>query len=888
MSPTLRDQLQSALGGAYALDRELVGGGMAYVFLADDRALGRRVVVKVLRPELAEGLSAARFKREIQLAARLQHPHIVPLLAAGELASQVLYYSMPYVEGESLRGRLDRVGSLPVAEAVAILRDVASALAYAHRQRVVHRDIKPENILLADGGAVVADFGIAKAISASIESDAEQAGDGRRASTLTLAGISLGTPAYMAPEQGAGDAVDHRADLYSLGVVAYELLAGSLPFEGRNTQQLLAAHAAQAPEPLVRRRAAVPEPLAALVMQLLEKQPADRPQTADDVLRQLDEATADGPARRVPGRTSAVPSRARLRDPLVLALALALAISLGTLAWVARSPGAREGAPRPVIVSLNPPDGASLRIGNGFSLSADGRRLAFVADLHGAVGIWVRALDARTATFVPGTEGGYGPFWSPDGASLGFFAGGKLKVVELPGGTPRILCPAPRSGGGTWTADGTIVFTPNVVGVPLYHVAASGGPCTELTRFRPGDVDHRRPFALPDGRHVLFSSSGAKTALAVDVATGAITEVRHPGGDAQFAPPNWLLYRDEDRGIIYAQRLDLRTLHPFGDSYVVLDSAPFGLLSFPGYAVRERVLMVPHGFGNFRTLLWLDRRSVVIDSIVLPAGAGTIFGSVSASLSHDGRSIALGGTGLFLYDRGRGVSTQAMLGESVIVGDPSWSPGDSLIAFSSVLGAPGALRLYHVGSGTTDSLFAARRRQAMMADWSPDGRRIAFQLQAGDDATVSELWVWSRDTRTAHRMWPAAGNQAWPRWSPDGRWLAYQSDESGQNEVYVRPADGSGAGIRVSSAGGERPRWQSDGRALFYRAPDGAVMTAGLRPGAALALSPPRLAVSGAPFSRTIRGFEVSADGERFLGFARTDPTVFTVMLDWAARLPPR
>lgn len=888
MSPTLRDQLQSALGDAYALDRELGGGGMAYVFVADDRALGRRVVVKVLRPELAEGLSAARFKREIQVAARLQHPHIVPLLAAGEFASGVLYYSMPYVEGESLRTRLDRAGGLPVTEVVAILRDVASALSYAHRQRVVHRDIKPENVLLADGGAVVTDFGIAKAISASIESEAERAGDGKRASTLTAAGVSLGTPAYMAPEQGLGDTVDHRTDLYSLGVLAYELLAGSLPFEGRNTQQLLAAHAAQAPEPLVRRRPTVPEPLAALVMQLLEKQPADRPQTADEVLRWLDEASGEQTPPHVSARASTVSTRTRFREPLVLGLALGLVLSLGALAWVTRWASRREPPARPLVVSLNPPDGASLRAGNGFSLSPDGTRLAFVADLRGAVGIWVRALDARAATFVPGTEGGSGPFWSSDGASLGFFAGGQLKVVELPGGTPRILCPAPRPGGGTWTTDGTIVFTPNIAGVPLYRVAARGGPCTELTRFRPGDIDHRRPSALPDGRHVLFSSFRAKTALAVDLVTGAITEVRQPGGDAQFAPPDWLLYRDEDRGIIYAQRVDLGTLRPFGDSYVVLDSAPFGLLSFPGYTVRARALAVPHGFGNFRTLLWLDRRSMVVDSLAIPAGAGTTFGSLSASLSHDGRSIALGGAGLWLYDRQRGVATQAAVGESVVVGDPTWSPGDSLIAFGSVLGAPGALRLYHVGGGTTDSLFAARRRQAMMPDWSPDGRRIAFELQAGDSSTLAELWVWSYDTRAAHRMWAAAGNQGWPRWSPDGRWLAYQSDESGQYEVYVRPADGSGAGIRVSSAGGDRPRWQSNGRALFYRAPDGAVMTADVRSGAGLALSQPRLAVSGAPFSRTIRGFEVSADGEHFLGFARTDPTVFTLMLDWAARLPAR
>jgi serine/threonine-protein kinase len=270
----LRTRLQENLAGSYTIGRELGSGGMSHVFVADDTTLGRRVVVKVLRPELAEGLSAERFKREIRVAAKLQHPHIVPLLAAGELPAGIdpalLYFSMPLVEGESLRARLTREGNLPIADAIRILRDVASALAYAHRHGIVHRDIKPENILLADGGAVVTDFGIAKAITAARD------GDGRSTSgdsTITQRGTSLGTPAYMAPEQAAGDEVDHRADFYALGVVAYEMLAGRPPFGGRTTQQLMAAHATEQPEPIERRRSTVPPALAELVMCLLEKQP---------------------------------------------------------------------------------------------------------------------------------------------------------------------------------------------------------------------------------------------------------------------------------------------------------------------------------------------------------------------------------------------------------------------------------------------------------------------------------------------------------------------------------------------------------------------------------------------------------------------------------------
>ena len=294
MTTDLREQLQTTLGDGYAVERELGGGGMSRVFVAVETTLGRRVVVKVLPPETSGAVSAERFRREVQLAARLQHPYVVPLLSAGE-SGGLLYYTMPYVTGETLRARLARDGALALPAAVRVLRDVARALAYAHRQGIVHRDIKPENILLGeDGDALVSDFGVAKALVAAT------GGSGGARSALTSVGFALGTPGYMAPEQALADpATDHRADLYALGVVAYEALAGSHPFAGRPAQALVAAHATEAPEPLSRRRASVPAGLAALVMRLLEKHPADRPQSADEVLAELEGVStpADGGSR---------------------------------------------------------------------------------------------------------------------------------------------------------------------------------------------------------------------------------------------------------------------------------------------------------------------------------------------------------------------------------------------------------------------------------------------------------------------------------------------------------------------------------------------------------------------------------------------------------------
>jgi eukaryotic-like serine/threonine-protein kinase len=268
----LQDRLQAALGAAYRVERELGGGGMSRVFLAQDVDLGRRVVIKVLPPDMAAGVNVDRFRREIQLAARLQHPHIVPLLTAGA-SGDLLYYVMPFIEGESLRAKLAREGELPVAEALRVLRDVADALSYAHGQQVVHRDIKPDNVLLSGKHALVTDFGVAKAVA---ESTGKQ--------TLTSMGVALGTPAYMAPEQAVADPhVDHRADIYALGVLAYEMLSGRLPFAATTAQAMLAAHVTEAPEPVTRHRTAVPEGLNQLILRCLEKKPADRWQRVEEL-----------------------------------------------------------------------------------------------------------------------------------------------------------------------------------------------------------------------------------------------------------------------------------------------------------------------------------------------------------------------------------------------------------------------------------------------------------------------------------------------------------------------------------------------------------------------------------------------------------------------------
>ena len=870
------------LGDDYVLERELGGGGMSRVFVAEEVALGRRVVVKVLAPNLRDTVSVERFRREVRLAARLQHPHIVPLFAAGALPSGALFYSMPFLEGETLGVTLAREGALPVADVIALLRDIASALAYAHRHGVVHRDVKPGNVFRTEGGAVVADFGIAKAVRAARDGDGSASGDGTRSAALTQFGTSLGTPAYLAPEQAAGDEVDHRADLYSLGVVAYEMLAGRPPFEGRTAQQLLAAHVTERPEPLHRRRPTVPPGLAALVMRLLEKHPADRPQSADDVLRMLDTSASSAASGPHPGRSAVVRWL-----PWAVAAVAALAAVFAT-ALVRR---AHDAEPRPRVAAAIPlPAGLDPSRGSGaeFAVAPDGTRLAFVArDAAGRAALWVRPLDSLTARPVDGTEGASRPFWSPDGAALGFFAAGQLQTVDLRrGGPARTLCPVSRPSGGTWSSAGVIIYGPDFLG-PLYIVTPAGGgapTCAPLTHVRAGEFGHRAPSALPDGRHVLFSSEPA-AALVADVTTGAITELRRGAADARFVAPHWLFFVGSESGPLFSQRLDLGSVRVVGTAQRVLDRVA-SIRGTASYSATADVLVSldPALPAVAPGLLWVDRQGVVVDSGVAPDSVRRI------APSHDGRRLALWGQKLWLYDRDRRVATRAhvLASPEQAVTDVAWGPGDSLIAYGTARAGPVALWVYHLATDASDSLFSAGRRVVGAPDWSPDGRQIAFTLGPGPNAPTQEIWLYARDAGRATRAWATSANLGTPRWSPDGRWLAFTSDETGATEVYVRPVAGPGAAIRVSPAGGQVPSWQADGRTLFYQRGDGAVVAVGVTRGATtVQVTAPRVVLAAAPFARADGGVAVTPDGQQFVGFAAGTAPAFNLLLGWAAGLTP-
>ncbi len=452
--PELLSRLQIALADRYRIDTEIGAGGMATVYLAQDLRHDRKVALKLLRPELSAVIGAERFLAEIKLTANLQHPHILPLFDSGE-ADGFLFYVMPFVEGESLRSRLTREKQLPVAEAVRIATEVASALDYAHRHGVVHRDIKPENILMHDGRALVADFGIALAAS--------KAGGSR----MTETGMSLGTPFYMSPEQAMGEReITARSDVYALGVVLYEMLTGDPPFTGSTAQAVVARVLTETPRPILPQRHTIPPEVEAAVLTALEKLPADRFASAAEFAEAL-AGRRTVPVARPAAATGAMAGatpRAKLRlDRVKLELFAALVLAAGAAAWGWLRPG-----PKPVVnrFSLYLPPAEALapvnQSGNRIAISPDGNRLVYVGPASGGTQLWLRDHDQLGSSPIPGTEGAATPFFSPDGREIGFLVGGsKLRAVSLDGAPRRRSRTAsiPRAPTGVLTATSTSRWT---------------------------------------------------------------------------------------------------------------------------------------------------------------------------------------------------------------------------------------------------------------------------------------------------------------------------------------------------------------------------------------------------------------------------------------------
>ncbi|MGD2070596.1 MAG: protein kinase [Gemmatimonadota bacterium] len=798
-------RLNEALSDRYRIERELGEGGMATVYLADDLKHNRKVAIKVLKSELSAVVGAERFLAEIETTAALQHPHILPLFDSGE-ADGFLYYVMPYVEGESLRERLDRERQLSVDEAVKVGVAVGNALHYAHQRGVIHRDIKPANILIHAGQPVVADFGIALAISA--------AGGGR----LTETGMSVGTPHYMSPEQASAEGdVTGRSDVYSLGAVLFEMLAGEPPHTGPNAHAVIMRILTEEARPLDEIRRSVPPNVVHAVAKALEKLPADRFGNA----AAFADALANPTFRRAHGAGSAdVPTGARFRQRAFWPLLGALAFAVGLALWGWNGPGAGTVAGDAAwATEIALPGYAPLS--SFASVAPDGSFVVYGAGSESGLSLWVRRATSPEPTPLPGGESGYMPAVSPDGRRIAFQQDWRIVVMPVEGGTPSLVAETGLTWDRlTWTDDEHVVFA-RPSGLARFPVDGGGDP-EPLTRVdsAAGETRHVVPSALPPGDGVVFTVVGqdaedlAARRIAVVGPDGGAHSILMPGVQATWAPPDHLLVLRAD-GEYVGVPFDPADRKVTGAA-VPLGVSVDGFRGFPGYAsVSGDGRMV---FGSPRPM----RSPAVVrlrrDGEVVQADSSWGEGIVrNLVVSEDGSLVAVeidqpqGSSRtlrsmIVVRDLETGARWQVTAAEEAT--EPVFRPDGSLLF---TMGAD--IRVATPGTAAEPERLAGTGERPTDLALSPDGRTLFYEL--GGDILARDL----DDPDSASRPVVAGpGRQAEPAPSPDGRWLAYTSDESGRAEVYVRPVDPSRAERwQISRRGGLVARWSRDGRELFYR-----------------------------------------------------------------------
>jgi Tol biopolymer transport system component/tRNA A-37 threonylcarbamoyl transferase component Bud32 len=796
--------LSDALSDRYIIERELGAGGMATVYLAHDLKHDRKVAIKVLRPELAAVIGAERFLKEIKTTANLQHPHILGLIDSGDAGGQ-LWYAMPFVEGESLRDRLQREKQLPIADAVRITVEVAGALDYAHRHGVIHRDIKPENILLHDGSALVADFGIALAASTA---------DTR----MTETGMSLGTPHYMSPEQAMGEReITARSDVYALGCIAYEMLVGEPPFTGPTAQAIIARVMTEEPRSITLQRKTVPLHVEAAVLTALEKLPADRFASAAEFATALSDGNV-ATTHRTAARNAAGPSRRSLA-PWAIAVA---AVILGAWGWArARAAAADRPIERHYLALGDSAQVQTLILsGPPMALSPDGNRFVFVGDTLSR--LWIKRRDALEPTVIPGTEGASDPVFSPDGTWLAYVAAEHVKKVRVEGGASVTI--ADSAGGGfglAWLEDGTLVYTTASL-LGLRRVSQSGGPVavTVADSVFKG-LAPMLPTPLPHARGIFFDvcASGCVTMglHVLDFKTGKEKLVVNDAGMGWYLPTGHLLYVRRD-GVALVVPFDLATLEMRGAAVPVLQGVALTLsvAELAWSPSGEMIYGTGSGSSDVVTLQRADRsgKMVAFD----PGWTGQFN---SFAMAPDGRRVAVGassaggGLDIWVKQLDRGPFTRLTF--SGRDRRPAWSPDGREIAFVRDSASGGDIYARAVDGGGTERRLAHLDRAIQEVAWSHDGRWILVRTETGAAGNGDVLAVSTRGDSGVVPVATSNYSELQPAFSPDGRWVAYVSNETVTNEVYVRPFPNSAsARWQVSNGGGGSPVWSADGKEIFF------------------------------------------------------------------------
>ena len=880
-------QLSASLAGRYTVDREIGAGGMATVYLARDVRHDRPVALKVLKPELGALLGTERFLAEIKVTANLQHPNLLPLFDSGE-ADGLLFYVMPYVEGESLRARIGREKQLPVNEAIRIATSVANALDYAHRHGVIHRDLKPENILLHEGQPLVADFGIALAVS--------KAGGNR----ITQTGLSLGTPQYMSPEQATGDrTIDGRTDVYSLAAVLYEMLTGDPPHHGSTAQAIIARVLTEKPRSIRATRESVPVYVEAAVERALAKLPADRWETAQEFAEALNnqrsvtisaiEATTDaisGQRMIANGNGRRIPHRAALWILPAIGVALGAAI----MAWLRTNPE-RDGSTIRYPLNFAADERFADSQGNPMALSPDGALLVYVGIRAGHRGLFLRRLGELHARELPGAEDALQPFFSPDGKWIGFNARGQLKKMSVDGGLAIPLGDAQAMWGAHWYRDDQIVVSTRgrLATIP----AAGGTPKILLSADTvSGEGSYRFPLVLSDGKTVLFTlfaqaGLAATARIGVVAIDGSGKRILDLIGTDPIAVIEGRLIYASANGAIMAVPFDERRHEPTGAPVPVInDAAVGGGGPMKGAASRSGSLVYLSGSSTQQVVL------------TEPRGASTVLVSqpghyLHPRLSPDGKQLALevrtgAATEIDIFDIASGTLAPLTTDGSFNT-NPEWTSDGKRVLYSSTRDGRPGLWLQPVDhSGPAQRLMRADSVVFLEGVLSADGRTLVVHVD-GVRATNDLRYRGLTNDTTLKELVTTPFNEMGPRISPDGRWVAFASDESGSFQVYVTPLPGPGGRYQVSTTGGVTPVWSPDGRRLYY--------AYGGRLEAATLAFAPTISVtaretvfeSGSSLPPAHANYDITPDGKRFVMFKSTGGDAQLIVVhDWTYELRER
>lgn len=865
-------------------------GGMGEVWRANDTRLGRAVAVKILPQELAHNTQLkVRFEREARAISQLSHPNICTLHDVGE-ENGIAFLVMELLDGETLAQRLDR-GPLPLQEVLRYGVQIAVALDRAHRQHVVHRDLKPGNVMLTRAGAKLLDFGLAKTINdvgaaqPIVASALTQRLDDRNQS-LTAEGTIVGTFQYMAPEQLEGTEADARTDIFALGAVLYEMTTGQRAFQGKTRTSLIAAIVRGEPQPLAQLQPLTPPALEHVIARCLAKDPEDRWQSAADVAAEIEWISQAGSQA---GIAAPVIEKRKRRERTWMAIAGVLALAAIVLAvlLVRRTPH----APLSLHANIVAPPATSFVFSRGhggsLTVSPDGKWLTFAAE--GAAderpALWIRAFDSVEARKLITEEFEF-PFWSADSRSIAYFSDGKLKRIDVSGGPPTIICDSQEGRGGTWNAEGTIVFAPHWRG-PLHRVSASGGKSEPLTRLdeKAGETTHRFPSFLPDGKHFIYlggthlaSPSSERNAIYLasldsndrKLLLRARSNAIYSNGHLLFVRENYLL----------AQPFDADDLQLGAEAKRLADGVEYesGYFSAAFAASADGTLVyAPKAAAVDEPFVWRDRGGKALGTLTLAPGLW------HHRLSPDGNSVVMvyGDPGdVWLYDVARGARrrlTHDPLNDFL----PVLSPDGSRVVYASDRSEFVHLYTRRTDGTGEEELLLQNNQMKSPSDWSRDGRYLFFEATSDANTSKADLWVLDMTDRKPTRLTNTDFDEWRTRISPDGRWITYVSDESGRRETYVTSFPLLGERQQVSTNGSaSEGMWTSGGGEVVYVAPDRKAMSVRVTvTGNALQVSAPQelftLAKGGLA--------DVTADGQKFLVYepATTPDVPLTLVTNW-------